>query len=307
MSSLNLVQLHSSILFNISDSIARSQSTTSSQPTEGVGIFLGYNTNDQTTVIASYELVTTTTNNIDLEYLYKRFIQFKAVSPNCSIVGFYQIKDTPNETESNADTSTIIFLQQIQQALISFDIEHSNSPFYIVFKPHDIKNYQHGKTQIFQSYSCENFQPIKTIIDSTETENIATSTISKHKKYFTTSKQDNAILSNVSVAQHTRELANTLDQLHERMQKILQYLEELETCEEPDAIRTRIHINNSIVHLANMVASFKQSSDSDSTSSGTLSKLQAAQLSLITEELTMLERLKAYPLKMMMAYEVEHQ
>ncbi|KAG7663388.1 uncharacterized protein J8A68_003040 [[Candida] subhashii] len=301
MSAINLIQLHSSILFNISDSIIRSISRA-----EIVGIFLGYVENEQATITGSFEIVKTSTN-IDLEYLYKRYIQFKAVSPNSYVLGFYQIKDSTNSDEI-ADTSTIIVLQQIQQALTAFEIDYVGSLFYIVFKPNDIKNYEHGKTQVFQSYSCEDFHPIRTIIDSTETENIATTTITKHKKYFTTSKQDDSILENSSVAKHTRELANTLNQLVDRMSRILKFLEESKP-EIPtqESMQVRIQINNSIVHLSNKLASFNQSTrENSSVANGTLSKLQAAQLGFITEQLTLLERLKAYPLKMMMAYEVDH-
>ena len=105
----------------------------------------------------------------------------------------------------------------------------------------------------------------KTVIESSETEVIATKTIDTNKEYTKGRPKDE-----LTVAEFNQNMVNTLTKLYERLTKILETKGmDKELLEIANALRCYKHV--------------KQSTDM---------KLQAAELALITEQIAELERTK---------------
>ncbi|EGW33554.1 uncharacterized protein SPAPADRAFT_60893 [Spathaspora passalidarum NRRL Y-27907] len=301
MTSTILIQLHPVVLFNISDIISRENNSP-------VGVLLGHAEGENLVVKSSFEIVQDY-DAVDLEYLYKRFNQFKVVFPQCKVIGIYQIlAEDEGSNDLVADAFTISVVQQIQQFVSAYEIPTDGPLFYTIFDKSNLKHYQHGTSKLFKSYTFETSQPLRTIISTTDTESIAASTIQKNKNYFANSKEkESRIPQNIPVAKHTAELTTSLNQLQERVVKILTYLEQERGLPETrEARQEKINIENMIVHLSNKLTSFKQTSQSGSDAI-TLTKLQASNLALLTKQLTLLEQQKVATTKSILSNDLHHQ
>lgn len=194
-----------------------------------LGLLLGYGLDDRLVVVKPIELA-----QVDPQYLEKRYSLFKDVYPNLSIVGVYEIGG------NNPDRANILDIPAGRILYVSVD--------------HNIQ---------FKSFIDGDL--VKTVIESSETEVIATKTIDTNKEYTKGRPKDE-----LTVAEFNQNMVNTLTKLYERLTKILE---------------TK-GMDKEIVEIANALRCYKHVKQS------TDMKLQAAELALITEQIAELERTK---------------
>ncbi|ABN64787.2 predicted protein [Scheffersomyces stipitis CBS 6054] len=218
------------------------------------GVLVG-RVSDSCTVYTSFELLLDSTNtSIDNDYLYRRCTQFTTVLPHYSVVGLYHIGSLSSQNE-----------KMIQDMMNQF------SQF--------IKN--------FSENSSKN-EPVATVLCASESENIASTTVANYKTYFTT-ETDKAAADDFSRQKHNKEIGDTLVHLSNKVERILQYLQDQSTPVSDEEIQKTIEINNLVVQLSNRLSAFRASE----TPANISDKLQSAQLGLITEQLNALDNVKS--------------
>ncbi|CAI5756771.1 unnamed protein product [Candida verbasci] len=221
-----------------------------------IGILLGRFDVDKFIIRNSFELLLNDNQSIDFDYLTKKLKQYSQTYPDDYIVGLYQIDIGKN------------YIDDLLQWLLNFQIQDNKELITVVFDK-SLK----GIEAYYQN------RLIKSIIETSETESITTLTIDKHKNYATKNKKQESI----SITQHNETLSITLNKLYERITKILEYFENNQDLD----FNTRIELDKLLVKLVNNFQ-FKQPINNESK----LLKLQLTQLSLITEQLLVSERVK---------------
>ncbi|KAK6454626.1 uncharacterized protein RJT20DRAFT_130815 [Scheffersomyces xylosifermentans] len=296
MSSTNIISVHSVTLLNISDHVTRQSNT-------NFGVLVGRVTDGNCVVHTSFELLFEKDNTtIDMHYLYKRFVQFKTVLPQYTIVGLYHIRDNlaPDDTTLDAMTQ----LQGINDALKKYanSGEESSTSFYVIVNPKDFREVHDKQVDALplQGYLFPENWTVTTVISSNESENIATYTVANNKDYFSTEKSKDVTSNEITTAQSNKEIAVSINHLQEKLVKILQYVEYVTTSESiphVDIERT-IELNNLVVHLANRLEAFKDGAIREDLSE----KLQSSQLGLLTEQIIALDTLRKQIARSIVSY-----
>ncbi|ODV79696.1 uncharacterized protein CANTADRAFT_25590 [Suhomyces tanzawaensis NRRL Y-17324] len=264
---LEKVELHSLVLFNVSDHIVRGS--------EGkFGVLLGVDDGNQIVVHTSFETLVVA-STIDQEYLQRRLDQFRTVNPAYHIVGIYNIN---NSTSLNSLTISIV--EQTKQC-----IGINGALICSVFDSNELRSKE--STAAFQSYLLGTLEPLKTVVRTNESEFIATTTAVNHQEYSGSTAADEG----PSNVEHKENMAMTVNQLNEKVLKVIQYLETSSEAKTTEDSAKRNEINRLVVHLSNKLDTIKRmGSDRSNADQVTL---QTAQLSLLTEQLTILDNLKA--------------
>lgn len=273
-SSIETIQLHSVTLLNISDHITRSLSTQ-------FGILLGTINNHDAVAHTSFEIIFNDSGSIDLEYLHKRLKQFQIVNPQYVLIGVYGFSNEHHIIENVYEQMKSV----VNEYPLTCTIIHVNEVEKI--EDHNIKSLP------FQSYLNDFQHPIKTILSTSESEYIATTTAVNNRNYFTNESAKDEFSNDLPMSQYKENVSAAVNHLHDKLQKLIQYLRTVETFEgkSPEYIEKTIEINNKIVHLANKIdnsSKYNQQLGVDLNE-----KLQTPTLSLLTDQLAALEGLKS--------------
>ncbi|KAG2736336.1 hypothetical protein G9P44_000426 [Scheffersomyces stipitis] len=273
------LQLHSVTLLNIADHVTRESDT-------AFGVLVG-RVSDSCTVYTSFELLLDSTNtSIDNDYLYRRCTQFTTVLPHYSVVGLYHIGSLSSQNEKMIQD----MMNQFSQFIKNFSENSSSQLFYLLVDPDDFVDVhdKHMDTLPIQGYSYPENEPVATVLCASESENIASTTVANYKTYFTT-ETDKAAADDFSRQKHNKEIGDTLVHLSNKVERILQYLQDQSTPVSDEEIQKTIEINNLVVQLSNRLSAFRASE----TPANISDKLQSAQLGLITEQLNALDNVKS--------------
>lgn len=275
MSDIHTVQLHSIVLFNLSDHITR-------QEKSKFGVLLGTSDKTTITVTTSFELLFDHDLDINREFLKKRLEQFKAVLPQYTMIGFYQLI---NERVPNSATLSV--LNQIRD----YQRTTSEQVTPIVFTLINMNNFHNMEySEPFKSflYGRESV-PLRTSVLANETESIATSTIVNHPNYFSSeiSRDANDINNDFKLDKYNEELSVSVNQLHNKVESIIKYLQHRPSGKQR-SLEQEIKIHNLITNLSSKIVSFQR----NHTTVDHNEQLQATQLSLLTAQLLALDNLK---------------
>ncbi|KAK6204453.1 uncharacterized protein RJT21DRAFT_116877 [Scheffersomyces amazonensis] len=272
MSQIESIGIHPTALLNISDSASRNAGSK-------FGILLGKHNSTNVVIHTAYEILFEDKHLIDIEYNLKRYDQFKVVLPEYSFVGIYQINNDSlflDEFSSNAFAQ----VSQLMKDVIPTTV--------LIF------NRQASEHQSAIQAYVEGI-PTKTYIINSESEFVATSTIANHKVYHTVQKnvdEDEDLINDTGVNPLHGSIKLSVDQLQERIQRILDFLESAQQnssrLSQEEKI-TLIQINNKVVYLSNKLTTFREAS---AVKGGDSHNVQSSQLSLITEQLIALDNLK---------------
>lgn len=282
---IETVLIHPVALLNVSDHATRELKST-------IGILLGSITDTIATVNTSFEILTKD-GLVDYEYLIARYEQFVTIFPQYKVVGMYQISHQPPRGLS--------VIQEVTSTISSFqggfstinDRLHLHDMVVTIFNRQMLLK-EGGTTRIYQSYSYPDNAPIKTIISPSESEVIATSTVVHNKIYSDSTSKSETFANDLSVEQHTQNLALSATQLKEKIYKIVNYLEQAKTTNLDD----RISINNLITHLANKLALLRESGREDDEQ--VRLRLGSTELSLLTKELALIDGVRTSLYKKML-------
>lgn len=272
MASIDTIQLHSVALLNISDHITRHL------PTQ-FGILLGMVENHDAIVHTSIEIVFNDSGSIDLEYLTKRLKQFEIVNPTYIPIGLYGFTDEKHIVENVFQQLKTVVGETLTCTIIHIrDMEK--------VEEHNIKSLP------FYSYVGDFHHPIKTILSTSESEYIATTTAVNNKSYFTNDRANDEFSGDVPMSQYTENVSISVNHLHDKLQKVILYLQSLGTLEgkSPQEVEKIIDINNKVVHLANKINNASKHQQSFNVNLN--ERLQTPTLSLLTDQLAALEGLK---------------
>ncbi|CUM57580.1 unnamed protein product [Debaryomyces tyrocola] len=277
MSDIHTVQVHSIALFNISDHITRREKSK-------FGVLLGTTDKAVITVTTSFELLFDNDLDINTEFLKKRLDQFKAVLPQYSMVGFYQLI---NERVPNS--ATVSVLNQLQ----AFQRLTWTRETPVVLTLINMGSFHNAEdSEPFKSFLYEN-EPVslRTSILANETENIATSTIVNHSNYFSSeiSRDVNDINNDFKLDKYNEELSVSVNQLHTKVESILEYLQHRPSGSDPRNLEQEIKMHNLITCLSSKIVTFQR----NHTSANHNEQLQTTQLSLLTAQLLALDNLKS--------------
>ncbi|CAK7901590.1 hypothetical protein CAAN1_23S00452 [[Candida] anglica] len=250
---MDTVVINSVALFNFADVIFRNKNK--------FGILLGERnvSNGTINVYTSFEIVLDNLI-VDVSYLKTRLDQFRTVFPQYELVGIYEL-DTLSPL-----SSTVSVVQQV----VSFLEQDDNLVILFYDGQHEFKSHNIIKGEILT-------QPLSTSVRPTESEEIVNSTISNHSKYSNgDALSAEPITRNViqqKVGDHCTTTSKSLDQLSDKVQKIVNYLQKNQTCPEQDSMKF-IQIQNLTSQLAHKIEQTYSTKDSiDYTPSILTSKL----------------------------------
>lgn len=275
MSDINIVQLHSTVLFNISDHITRQSDTK-------FGVLLG--TTDKNTVIVktSFELLFDRESNLNEGFLVKRMGQFSTVFPQYYMVGFYQLK---RDLIPSADTLSVFGQIMRYQKLTSV------LPVPVMFTLINSDSFNNPqKCEPFKSYLYDKIAiPLHTTILTNETENISNATITNFPNYFSSdvTRDANDINNDFKLERYNEELSISVNQLYSKVELIIKYLQN--RLVDVESMEKEVRINNLITHLSSMIHSLQKTH----TIADNKEQVQTTKLSLLTAQLLALDNLQS--------------
>ncbi|KAI3403738.1 hypothetical protein KGF56_003463 [Candida oxycetoniae] len=270
MSLVNATRLRSKVLLNISDILARKIDSE-------FGVLLGFEDNRDLVALTSFEIVSDGVS-IDYEYLYKRYNQLKLVYLQCSIIGIYHIKDGSRDPNS----ATIAMCQQIQQFCQSYDIQ-IETPFISIIYNKGIET----NDLPFHAYLTKAavLTPIVTVVDLSETEIIAASTIENNKNYYIADGKKQT--DELDIRKHIEQVSKTLKTLNEKMSESTQV--SISDITSKDHLSKIIEPNKNLVEISNRLNQLRKAHQDPATEIAKILKLQSTQLALLTEQKMVLE------------------
>lgn len=216
---VQLVQIHSLALLNISDQLSRKISGK-------IGVLLG-NVIDDTVVIAACLEIKANQMIIDWEHLHKQLSLMKVVQPQYKLIGVYNINE---DTTPNQDTKSLVDQFQSFSPLI-----------YVVFGNRNLSN----EDEFTSSYDYVTHTRLQTSMKTSSVESIVTNTINSHQYY----SRDPLPSNNDEISEG---INTSLEQLELKVRKILTYNPQ------EHSLKQSLELNNSITHLANKLRSFKE-------------------------------------------------
>lgn len=231
------------------------QVTRKATPTN-VGILLGSHTDSVVNIAASFEFLVDD-NTIDTDYLFTRYGQFNTVL-NYEVIGFY-VAGTSIELKSSLQLQLVDFFKNM-------DVDYFN--LMLVFDSDNLLQFKayHNNTQV------------KTIVLSNESERISSITALNHPTITEDSKDQP-----ISIQDHQMSLLNATSQLEEKFTTIISWLNDPNYTN----IKHKIEINNKIGFLALKLQPY------NGIKQDQFLQLNSSQLSLLTDQLAALERLKS--------------
>lgn len=244
------ISIQSLALFSISKSLSNKST---------IGVLLGTKSDSAIEVHITFELVTSG-SLIDLDFYNKRLQQYLTVSPEYEKLGIYKISGSTEPDESTIELASMVNSSVL--LMVSDNIGALSSPSFI-------KGFY-------------NSQPITTIIQSEEIENITLATIIKYNKYYNNQghKQTNFFSANDS----KKNLLSSVDQLLKKVEQIVQYCDSNHGVIE---VHKCVELNNMIGQLVRKLQNLKTS---DAPASDETDRLLSNELALLTKKFSLLDK-----------------